>query len=615
MSQEPPVIDSRDGGNQPFETKKIDSPTGVIINKPDPTLTEQHPTGALKSFYKENRIYVWAIIIGLAIIGTLAYIALRKTPPVAQEEAKVIISVDVPQAIPAGGEAIYKIKIENQDSEKLVGMSLEAAYPSGVTYETSSPKADNLSGSLFKVPDLIQGQNAVITIKARVSGNINDTKDLNLKLHYKFSNFNSEFVKQQTATIRLAASSVDLKFSGPSTTNNAQLVIYTLSYENESEENIPNSRIKITYPEGFNFASATPQPDSGSDTWNIGTLAKKSSGSITIQGSFRSANAGESKTFSADLLVLGQNGDYFTQGTATYLTSISKIPLLVSQELENSSTHNVVDPGDGLTFKVKYQNNASTAAKGVNIIATLDSKALDLSSLQSEGGVITGNTILWNAASVANLETINPSDSGELSFSISLKNPATKDSSKNLSVVSSIKIKSNEYETYFPGNELTLKISSPSNLGSSLKFVTGDLPPEVGKQTLYKVSFFLTNSSNDYSNGVLTAFIPLGAGGYVDGSVNAAESAKVDYDQSTGKLTWNAGPLAAYTGKFSQARVLEFSVRIIPSAAQQGQSPVLVKDIQYNATDTYTSQTIKLTKEQTTTANVNSDNYENGIVR
>ncbi len=149
----------------------------------------------------------------------------------------------------------------------------------------------------------------------------------------------------------------------------------------------------------------------------------------------------------------------------------------MSQEIANLNGNDVVNPGDTLRFNIKYQNNSSVVANGVNILLTLNSKAVDFGTAQAEGGQVSNNTILWNASSVSNLASLNPSDSGQLNFSVRLKNPATRDSSKNLTVVSDIKIKSNEYDAYFPGNELTLKIAGPVSLTSALNYQSGQMPP------------------------------------------------------------------------------------------------------------------------------------------
>ena len=72
---------------------------------------------------------------------------------------------------------VYKITIKNNDSQKLTKAELELVYPDGFTYINSVPNAENISGTKFKVPDLVSGQNATVMVKAKASGNVNDEKD------------------------------------------------------------------------------------------------------------------------------------------------------------------------------------------------------------------------------------------------------------------------------------------------------------------------------------------------------------------------------------------------------------------------------------------------------
>lgn len=573
---------------------------------------ESSEGGGFRAFYLANKYYFLAILVGVLIIGALAYFAFKKSPAVAPKDANINISVDVPQSVASGGEAVYKIMVQNNDSQKLISMRLELTYGSGETYENSSPKAENISGTLFTVPDLIPGQNAVVIVKAKVTGNVNDQKTLDIKLHYKYPGFSSEFIKNQSSTITLLASNVLIELDGPATTNNAQLVLYTIKYQNNSGADIPNTQIKMIYPEGFNFAQATPTPDLGSGTWNIGKLAAAGQGNIQIQGTFNSSSPGESKTAEAEFLVLGSNGQYSVQNSSSFSTNISSLPLLVTQNLQQANSNNIINPGDTLNFTVHYQNNASTVATGVNIQVTLNSKAVDLSSVRTQGGQVNNNTISWNASGVPQLQSLLPSQSGDLSFSVKIYNPAVKDSSKNLLLASSIQIQSSEYTSAFPGGQLNLKISSPSAINAVLSYISGQLPPQVGKITVYKVRLALTNSSNDFSNGSLSAFIP---SGFVASSITGAESGNAQFDSSTNKLTWNVGTLPANIGRFSQPRVLEFQITLNPSSSQVNQSPTLIKTINFTANDLFTGQAVSISADDLTASDVaGQSGFGNGQV-
>jgi uncharacterized repeat protein (TIGR01451 family) len=595
---------------KPVETPILDADLRRQITVSDGQSSDH---GGFKGFFKANKWYFLAILVGVLLIAVLSYFAFKKSPAVAPKDANVNISVDVPSQVQSGGEAVYKITVQNGDSQKLANMQLELTYPDGETYENSSPQANNMSGTLFAVPDLISGQNAVVIVKTKVTGNVNDQKTLNIKLHYQYPNFSSQFEKDQSSTITLLASNVMIELDGPATTNNAQLVVYTIKYQNNSGADIQNTQIKMIYPDGFSFAQATPPTDSGTDTWNVGTLANNGQGNIQIQGTFNSSSPGESKTAEADFMVLGSNGQYSMQNSSSFVTAISSLPLLVNQRVEGGGDSNsVINPGQTLNYTIHYQNNGTTAATGVNILLTLNSKALDLSSIRVQGGQVNNNTISWNASGVPQMQSLSPSQSGDLSFSVKVNNPAVKDSGKNLTVVSGLQISSNEYSSPFPGNQLSLKISSPSALNTVLSFVSGPLPPQVGKATVYKVRLALTNSGNDFSNGLLTAFIP---SGFAPGSVTLAESNNVQFDSSTDKLTWNVGSLPANTGRFSQPRVLEFQISVNPSSSQVNQTLTLVKTINFTATDLFTGQSITDTADNITSSDLSGGNgFGNGQV-
>ncbi|MBL8030480.1 MAG: hypothetical protein JNN11_04500 [Candidatus Doudnabacteria bacterium] len=566
-------------------------------------------------FYQNNKYYIWAISAGVLIIGVLGFFAFRKQPVAEVKEAKVELSVSAPENIPSGGDAVYTIRLQNNDSQKVTQIRVEVVYPQGVSFLSSVPKPQGITGNIFEVPDLIPGQNTALVIRAKVAGNVGEQKQLIARLFYHYSNYSSEFLKERAFNFELAASEVALNILGPESVSSSQLVAYSIKYKNNSEKLIQNVRVKVNLPDNFSLAQADPAVSLGQNVWEVGNLNPGAEGQILLQGNFKSGNAGESRTWNAEIMSLSQTGEYNTLSTSQISTSISSLPLMVTQELSTNleQSGGVVKPGETLRYDLSYQNNSNVAATGVNVVITLNSKAIDLSSIKAEGGEVNNNTIIWSASGVPNLEILNPSESGNLSFSFSLKNPAVKDSSTNLTVVSDVKIKSNEYQTFLPGNQISLKVSSPSVLSSSLAFVSGQLPPKVGQSSTYKIKLSLSNSTNEYGEAVLYGFLPLGSVVFEPTSVSGSESAKVQYDPATGKLTWNIGVLAANAGRFSQAKTLEFNVRLSPSQSMGGQSAQLLKSISFQAKDNFTEEKIQLTGENITTQSL-SGNFGSGTV-
>ena len=583
-----------------FQPQQVPDPIFPPGQKPQ--LPSQNSGGrfSVKSFYSNNKWYVWAIVVGLVIIATLSFFAFRTQKASPTKPANVEVDITAPETAPSGGEVIYKIKVENHDAASLVDMDLEVLYPEGVSYVSSTPKAENLSGSSFQVPDLSNGQNATLIIKTIAQGNINDSKTLVAKLHYKFDNFNSEFVKEASHTVRLVASDVVLDVTGPDTADSAQVVSYDVFYRNNSSREIDNSRIQITYPEGFTFADSEPDPSLGQNIWNIGQLKASATGKISFQGAFKSAQPGQAATFKVEFLVLDDNGNFFTQGSTTYTTSISSQPLRVEQKLTSGGSNGVVKPGESLSYEIKYQNTTDVVASGTTIVAEFDSKAIDLSTIRSESGRVQDGTITWDASGVSTLERLGPNQSGTVRFTAQVKDPAAKDNSTNLTITSKVKIKANEYKDFMAGNDLTLKVSSPSSLKVSTAYSSGSLPPKAGTESKFTVTLELRNATNAYQEGVLVGFVPTGVS--YDASMLPSDMAsQVKFDASTGKLTWNVGKLEANTGSFSPLRKLTFGVRFTPSSAQVGQDVALFKNITFTAKDSFTEQSISLTADQIST--------------
>lgn len=595
--------------NNDFIKKPIEQP--ILAEGTRSRITPAATPGPLgQSFYQTNKIYIWAVVLGLVIIGVLSYFAFRTPKAPVVKEAAVNLSIETPARVPSGSDLVYNIKLLNEDSKKLTKVRLELAYPQGISYLSSVPKASNLSGTVFSIPDMVSGQSIPLIIRTRATGVIGEQKQVIAKLYYSIENFSSEFVKEKAYSVTLAESDIALDISGPSQVSNAQLVLYSLKYKNNSDKDIINARIRLQVPEGFSLAQSDPAATLGTNVWDLSKLAKGEEGEIKIQGSFKALGAGESRQVSAEFLVLGPNGEFFTQGSASITTAISSLPLLAEHEVESLASQDVVKPGDILQYTVRYQNNSSIAASGVNIAVTLNSKALDMATIQAEGGQVNNDTIIWSAAGVPNLEILNPSESGTVRFSVRVKDPVTKDSSKNLSVISNVKIKANEYQTYLPGNEITLKVSSPALISSALTYQSGDLPPKVGRSTTYKLRFSLSNSSNDFSDAVLTAFLPLGLVSFEQGS---ASDPKLQFDPATGKITWSAGLLPAHAGKFTAAKSVEFSITVRPSASHANQTPTIVKNVSFAAKDSFTSEKIELVGQNITTSDL-SGNFGMGQV-
>ncbi len=579
--------------NQAVETKVV-TPEGPLAPEPP-------SSGGFKNFLSNNKWYVVAIIFGLAIIGVLAAIAFWPRQEERREKANVTLTIDAPETTQAGGEVIYRVQILNQDSAKLVDMNLELVYDDGVSYVSSSPKAENLSGTSFKVPDLANGQNAVVIVKTLAQGNVNDQKRLVARLRYRFDNFNSSFTAETSHQTRLVAANVILDFSGKNQVNSGEQVTYDLSYRNTSSRTIDNSRIQITFPSTFKVGVSEPTASLGNNIWNIGTLAPNQAGKISVSGTIGATQIGQKYELVAEFLVPDEEGDYFTQSSNIYPIEVSQQALSVEATVSTAAQGGIVKPGSSVSVDVKFQNNSNVVHTGLQLLTEVESGSIVPGSINSDSGFVSDQLVTWNGSSSPLLEQLPVGGSGTLRLRFNVANPATTTDSKNLTIKIRPRIKSNQNEQYIAGGEIELKISSPSQLVGSLTHAGGALPPKVGQQSSFVVKLSLKNSSNDYRNGVLTALIPVGV--TLDtNTITASEKNLVKFDATTGRLTWELGQLLAHSGVLTPERSLEFTVRATPSSSQVGQAIELLRGIEFKGVDDFTSEDIKLNSQDISTS-------------
>jgi hypothetical protein len=565
-----------------------------------------------KQFYRNNKWYFWAIVLGIIIIGTLAFFAFRKQKPEPTDNANVSVEITAPDTAPSGSDVIYKVQINNDDQADLVDMSLDLIYDDGISYVSSTPPAENQSGSRFKVPDLASGQNAALIIKTTAQGDINEEKKVTARLQYKFSNFNSNFVEETSHTVRLVTADVILDMTGPQSANNLQTASYDVLYRNDAGRTIDNGRVVVTYPSEFKYLDSDPKPSPGQNIWNVGSLSQNDFGKISFSGNFEAARPGQQLQFKVEFMAQDEHGSFFTQSSTTYMTTIIAQELSAEQRLTNEAPGNVVSPGSSLQYELKYQNNTDVAVNGINIVVEIDSPAVDLSTVRANAGFVENNQLTWNASSVPQLERLNPGQGGTVSFSFQLKNPAVSDNTKNVQVVTRSKIRSIEKPVFLNGNQLTFKVSSPSSIERGVSHSAGALPLKVGQNTTVSVNISLRNASNDYREGVFTGFIPLGVS-FNSGSVVSSESAATKYDPATGKLTWTVGQLAAHSGSINPLRRLQFNVNLTPNSNQVNQPITLLRNINFAAKDAFTDQNISLQSQELTTDGLPGEG--NGRVR
>ena len=137
----------------------------------------------------------------------------------------------------------------------------------------------------------------------------------------------------------------------------------------------------------------------------------------------------------------------------------------------------------------------------------------------------------------------------------------------SLKVITNLKVFANAYYHSKQGDQL----------GS------GPIPPLVGLPTNYWVFFEINNQGNDLSNLTISARLPEGV------TLTAAKTLSAGdftYDESQKRITWTVKKAAINNGDYHAG----FEIQLLPTEKQIGFEPLLLTNISYIATDSYTGE-------------------------
>jgi len=488
------------------------------------------------------------------------------------DKSKVKIEIESAKEAVVGNEIIYKVKFKNQTKVTLEDVKLTFYFPEG-----SVPSQGQDLIQTVSVSDIKPDQEGQQDFSVKLVGAKDQIKNAKAVLDYHPSNFSARYNNEAKFASKIILVPLILDFDLPEQLVSDQTFNFKITYANRSDVDFKDLQIKVEYPAGFEFSSAVPQADEKDNVFNILELKANEENKIFIEGVIRGAE-GESKSFKAQIGAV-QNDNFVSYLENIEATKISIPPLNVTQTV-NDSSNVIAQAGQTLTYKINYKNTINVGIKGVIISSKLESDVLDMASLSVEQGSYDGisQSVIWRAGNIPDLEFLKPGQSGQVSFSVKVKNPLPIDSydDKNFVIINIAKVDSTQPPLALKDIQVAGQSVLETKVASQLKLKaqgfynddvfsnTGPIPPRVDQTTSYTIKLLLSNTSNDVDNVKVSVYLPP----HVRWLNNVEPSdADVKYDQNTGQLTWAVSSLSAGTDIFVPAEWIAFQVSITPSLA------------------------------------------------
>jgi hypothetical protein len=436
------------------------------------------------------------------------------------------------------------------------------------------------------------------------------SRTINATLEYTLSGSNAVFVKEKTFSVMINTSPVSLVVDAPTTISVNQPFNISIRTSFVGDTLIDDAVVRIEYPSGYSFISATPSANYSNNTWALGDLVKGTNRTINIKGKI----AGEQQDEKSFRIYVGSRTSEsdprinIAYNSVLHSVVISQSSMEASIVVANNKEENISltngSPVDGF---ISWKNNAPISITSPVFTLAISGENIDTSSIVADGGYYdpTEKAILWSGETNTQLPTLEPGDSGQFPFSFNTKQLATGVSSDiNLSL---------SVKGVFPDREF-LEESIPDidrkiiRFASKLQFASqalysigpiknsGPFPPKSDQYTTYTIQWILKPSENNLTGATATTILPLG----VTWAGNTSPSSEtITYVPETRTVSWNIGNVAKGLNS-TAVRSIYFQIKTRPTKNQVGFSLVLLGETKVQATDSITNTIISTSKQSLT---------------
>lgn len=551
------------------------------------------------------KVFVAVFAVILIALGSLAFFLYLGS---GGNETKITIFARTP--IESGEVMTIPITVKNVSKVIIREVEASVVLPEMSLLAEGDTEREVSSRYTKKLDDLTPGEERTFSIKVRMFGHEGEGKKIDVVLLYRPENLSARFTSKESQVIIIGRVPLAVAWDFPSLLSSGQEVLIRLRYTSSAKTPFKNLSLRLTYPPGFIFVSANPEPEVGNDLWKLGELGPSEEGSILIRGSV-AGEEGEVKAFHAELGVYND----LTKEWIPYSDSVAEANIAVSplsvQGFYDQSRDKIITPGEALAFTVRYKNNTEYTIKNVSVRTFLEEmpvtpkdRLLDLPSLEiDKGGVFDSVTrsIVWGPGSVSELREVKPGGEGVFSFRIKTKERPIMRTSADTNI--SIRLRSQTEAAGVPEELLGTRLSAEDTVSFKVKtrvlftgravyraspiLNSGPLPPEVDQKTTYTIVWEIKNFTNALENVEIKTTLPPNVKWE---NLVSPKGERIFFDPASQEVYWRTGQLKSGIGILTPTLVGAFQVSVVPSDADRGETMVLAGESKFVGKDVFTDQ-------------------------
>ncbi|MEX2515263.1 MAG: hypothetical protein WD335_04010 [Candidatus Paceibacterota bacterium] len=563
----------------------------------------QEPESQKESMSFLNKLLIFASIFFIAAFAFAAYTIGFTDSNISPDN--VVIEINAPSSVSAGDTATFDINIKNENKVALHSAELVIVYPDG-TREPENTGQD-LRQQREEIGTIPANGQAEIRTKATLFGERGDVNEISVQLEYKVQDSNAIFLATNTGEIEISEAPISLDISSPTEASLNELFEMEITVTSNASRNLDDVILVIDYPFGFVPEEIDPTPDYRDYIWQLGDIEPGEEIDITVDGRFSNVSASDQQAFRFDVGTIRSNdntaiGTLFASQDIVVNLREAFINVGLDIETDENRSGNIVD----INGQINWRSNLDSTVRGGEIIATFSGAGIDMDTLSSRDGIVRSgdSTIIWNSRTNDNLIDINPDNEGSQRFSLSTRNSESLASIvENPTVDIAIRMQAQSTgdsslpDTVTTNIERSIKLPTVADMEVRTLHDdgplenTGPIPPQVDQTTTYTIHLSVSNTTNEITDASFQAALPA----YVNmGDGVSPLNANVDYNNVSGRLTWDIGTIPAGAGFTKPAEEVYIQVEITPTSRQTGSTVRLLADPSITGTDSFTGSMLQI---------------------
>ncbi|MFQ5540970.1 MAG: hypothetical protein ACE5F4_01855 [Candidatus Paceibacteria bacterium] len=510
----------------------------------------------------------------------------------------VDVAISGPTEVRAGEALSLSVVVTNRNAVPMELTDLVVEFPAGTRSETDvTVELPRIRESLGTIQP---GESVNRTVRAVVFGQADTDTTIDASVEYRVPGSSAIFVSEESYTLPISQSPASITVEALQEVVSGQETAFAITTTSNVADVLSGMLLVAEYPPGFSFASASPAPSEGNNTWRLGDIEQGGKRTITVRGTFSGEDGAERVV---RLTVGTENKDIpgtiaAPLATGDVVVALAKPFVSLSLSLDGSiATEHISTRGTSVRGDIRWTNNLPTRVQDVEITVKLSGDVLNRVSVRAERGFwrSSDNTLIWSRETDASLADVAPGASGVFSFTFAprsvedgtFRNPEI---ALEASVSARRITESQVPETLQSATNARVLIATDLALVSAVSHTGGALPPKADTESTYTVFWNATNSSNALANGSASAILP----SYV--RFVTGLSSDISYNPIGGAVTWDIGDMDA-----GDSKTASFQVAITPSLSQVGSQPTLVSDQRIFGFDRFTRQQLERTALPLTT--------------